>query len=367
MCTNRVLFLTKQALIILLLLALFGSLTSIPLLAQSDIADPIIRIDNIFTNAAERDAFSGSVLIAKEGSILLEKGYGYAIREWDVPNTADTKFLIGSITKQFTAMAILILHERGTLTVDDAICIYFDDCPETWSNVTIHHLLTHTGGIPEYIGSPAFNENLTHNVGIDEIIGWFRDQPLDFAPGENWSYSNSGYVLLGEVIREVSGESYQTFLRENIFEPVGLSNTGYASNTRVIDHMASGYADSYLRADYINYSIPYSAGALYSTVGDLNRWNQALHNGQVISQATWDMMLARAFTFPDGSGSKYAYGLNFSSIGEHPVIGHGGGINGFVSINLYFPEQEISVIILENIEEDPGMLLEITTNILLEQ
>jgi CubicO group peptidase (beta-lactamase class C family) len=267
------------------LLLLLASLIISPSAAQDE-EDPISRIDNVLRTAAEDNRFSGSILIARDGEILLSEGYGYAVREWDVPNTSDSVFYIGSITKQFTAMAILSLQERGLLSIEDSICDYLDECAEAWQDITIHQLLNHTSGIKEYTSMAAFNEQMTRFSRPENLIDWFIDEPLDFAPGEAWSYSNSGYHLLGLVIANVSEISYQRYLSENFFVPLGMEHTGYGSNTRIIENMADGYAGTSIRAAYIDYSIPYSAGGLYSTVSDLYLWNQALHNGEIVSQDT---------------------------------------------------------------------------------
>jgi CubicO group peptidase (beta-lactamase class C family) len=346
----------------LFLLLLLASLIFSPSLAQDE-EDPISRIDAVLRNAVENDSFSGAVLVARDGEILLSEGYGYAVREWDVPNTSDSVFYIGSITKQFTAMAILMLQERGLLTVQDPICNYLDECPDTWADITIYHLLNHTSGVPEHANIPNFATLMSHQTRPQEILDWFIDRPLDFVPGESWSYSNSGYILLGLILEKVSDESYQNFLRENIFEPLGMEHTGYGSNSRVIEHMTQGYSSAFIRAQYIHMSVPYAAGALYSTVGDLYLWNQALYSGQVVSQETWDAMLEAAYPV-EGEDTDYAYGLAIGTLAGSPYIGHGGAIPGFSSVIAHLTEQNIDIIVLANLESNPIIYAETIAGLL---
>ena len=336
------------ALFSLLILAFF--ITPNLSIAQDANTDVSARIDTFLTNMADQDLFSGSVLVARAGEILLSKGYGMANLDWDVPNTADTKFRIGSITKQFTAMSILLLQEQGKLTIHDPICTYIEDCPDTWADITIEHLLLHTSGIPNFTELPDY----VPTSGLRSLplatIQRFIDKPLDFQPGEEWYYSNSGYILLGYLIQEVSGQSYQRFLRDNIFEPFGLTDSGYDENYRIIKNRALGYENSRRVASFIDMTVPYAAGALYSTVGDLYTWIQALMNGEVVPQAVLDAMWQASVPIPDAPDTKYAYGLVSYPIADHAAIGHDGSINGFSSTLNYFPDDKVTIIALSNWE-----------------
>src|SRR5438552_78915 len=182
--------------------------------------------------------FMGTVLVAQDGKILLDKGYGFANLECEIPNTPTTKFRLGSITKQFTAASILLLEERGKLKVEDPVKKYLPTAPAAWDKVTIFHLLTHTAGIPN---TPDFAGMSISSTA--ENVARFRDKPLDFQPGERWNYSNSGYILLGLLIEWLSGERYADFVRENIFAPLGMKDSGYDSNTALIERRASGYSN----------------------------------------------------------------------------------------------------------------------------
>jgi len=198
-------------------------------------APEIARKVEEYMNAAMRiNRFSGSVLLARDGQPIVSRGYGLANIENDVSNTPQTVFRLGSVTKQFTAMAILLLQERGKLSVNDPICKYLADCPQTWQPITIKNLLTHTAGIPNYTDFPDFTKTAAAETTTAELITRFRDKPLQFALGEKFAYSNSGYYLLGAIIERVSGKSYPDFLQENIFAPLGMKHTGYDNPVRII-------------------------------------------------------------------------------------------------------------------------------------
>jgi CubicO group peptidase (beta-lactamase class C family) len=226
--------------------------------------------------------FMGSVLVAKGADVLLSKGYGSANLEWDVPNSPVTKFRLGSITKQFTSASILLLQERGKLNVEDSVKKYMADAPAAWDKVTIYHLLTHTSGIPSFTSFPEYSKWEPFAATPAEEVARFRDKPLDFAPGEKWNYSNSGYVLLGYLIEKIAGVTYEKFVRENIFTPLGMQDSGYDSNSAVIARRAAGYTkgkDGLENAGFINMTIPFAAGSLYSTTLDLLKWEQGLFGG----------------------------------------------------------------------------------------
>ena len=232
-----------------------------------------------------RSRFMGSVLVAQDGKVLLDKGYGFANLEWDVPNTPTTKFRLGSITKQFTAASILLLEERGKLKVEDPVKKYMPNAPAAWDKITIFHLLTHTSGIPSFTGFSDYESHEAQAMTPGKLVEWFRDKPLEFEPGTKWNYSNSGYVLLGYLIEKISGQSYSDFVQQNIFTPLGMKDSGYDSNSAIIAHRAAGYAPGKsgpVNAGFVHMSIPFSAGALYSTTEDLLRWEQGLFGGKVL-------------------------------------------------------------------------------------
>lgn len=301
------------------------------------------RMDAYLAAAHGLDRFSGSVLVARGGKIVLRRGYGQANYELGVPNTPETRFRLGSITKQFTAMAILRLEVQGRLKVTDPVSAFFPDYPGG-GRITLHHLLTHTSGIPNLTEFPDYAAAMSRPTTALETVARFKDRPLDFPPGERFSYSNSGYILLGAIIEKVTGRSYEEHLRDDILRPLGLNDTGYDHATPVLPGRASGYefaGDVKVNAPYIDMSVPHAAGALYSTVDDLYKWDRVLATETLAPRA----VLERMFTpFKDG----YAYGWSIGSFAGHRNIRHGGGINGFTTDISRFPDDDACIIVLNN-------------------
>lgn len=320
----------------LLLLAL----PALPCLAQD-----AARMDQIVQPYVANHTFMGSVLVARGPQILFNKGYGFADLEWDVPNSPSTKFRLGSVTKQFTAASILLLEERGKLSVNDPVKKYLPDAPAAWDRITIFNLLTHTSGIPNFTSFPDYPKLEPFATTAGQLVARFRDKPLDFAPGEKWSYSNSGYVLLTYLIEKVTGGSYEAFVRDNIFTPLGMKDSGYDSNSAVILHRASGYVfndNRFQNAGFVHMSVPQGAGALYSSTEDLLKWEQGLFGGKVLQPASLEKM-----TTP--FKNHYAFGLQVDSVGGHKSIVHGGGIEGFNTELAYYPEDKLTVVVLGNV------------------
>jgi CubicO group peptidase (beta-lactamase class C family) len=306
--------------------------------------DRVARMEQIIQGSVPK-RFMGSVLVAQNGKILLDKGYGFANLEWEVPNSPVSKFRLGSITKQFTAASIMLLEERGKLKTEDPIKKYMADAPAAWDKVTIFHLLTHTSGIPSFTGFPDYRSREAEAITPEKLVEWFRDKPLEFQPGEKWNYSNSGYVLLGYLIEKISGQTYSDFVQKNIFTPLGMKDSGYDSNSLIIAHRASGYSpakDGPINAGFVHMSIPFSAGALYSTTGDLLRWEQGLFGGKVLTAASLAKM-----TTP--FKQDYAFGLTVSTSNGHKMIAHGGGIEGFNTALAYYPDDALVVAVLANL------------------
>jgi CubicO group peptidase (beta-lactamase class C family) len=304
------------------------------------------RLDSLLTKLAAESDFTGSALVARGDNILISKGYGEADRAKKTPNTAQTKFRIASVTKEFTSMAILILQAEGRLNVHDRICNYISDCPSTWQAITIHHLLTHTSGIPDYYSSPGW-ENFTSMVmSPSDIITQFKDKPLDFQPSAGWKYSNSGYVLLGHIIEQVSGMTYGEFLQEKIFSPLKMMDSGYLGD---VEGMAVGYAkvDTVTPAKFEDPSGLFASGGLYSTTGDLYLWDKALYTDILISKELREVMLTPHADVPLAD-NKYGYGWFIGDTVGHPMVGHTGRIEGFTSFNAYYPEDKTAVVVLCN-------------------
>ena len=251
--------------------------------------EPSARMEQIIQSYVADKKFMGSVLVAQDGKIRLDKGYGFANLEWNIPDSPATKFRLGSITKQFTAASILLLEERGKLKVEDPVKKHLPDAPAAWDKITIYNLLTHTSGIPSFTSFPDYRSTEATPTTPEQLVARFRDKPLNFQPGEKWEYSNSGYVLLGYLLEKISGQSYKDFVQENIFKPLAMNDSGYDSNSALIQRRASGYSPSRngpVNAGYIDMTIPFSAGALYSTTNDLLRWEQGLFGGKVLSSAS---------------------------------------------------------------------------------
>jgi CubicO group peptidase (beta-lactamase class C family) len=308
--------------------------------------DLVARVDALLSERAKQNRFSGSILIARDGRVLLSKGYGMANYELDIPNTPQTKFRLGSITKQFTALAVMMLQERGKLNVQDSICKYVAECPAAWQPVTIHHLLTHTSGIWNFTSSPEYQKTWALPSPVADTLARFRDKPLEFTPGERFNYSNSGYVLLGHLIEKVSGQTYEAFLRENIFEPLRMTNTGYDNAATLLKHRASGYTmrtGTITNAPYLNMTIPHAAGALYSTVEDLYLWDQALYTEKLVKRTTLDAMF-KPFK------NNYGYGFSIEKRFGLNTISHGGAINGFTTFISRYPDEKTTIIVLGNLD-----------------
>jgi len=300
------------------------------------------RMDQVVQFYASKNQFMGSVLVARGDEVLFSKGYGFANLEWDIANTPSTKFRLASVSKQFTAAAILLLEERGKLKVEDLVKAHLPDAPAAWDKITIFNLLTHTSGITNESGQLPTIPFATTVANVAR----FRDKPLDFESGEKYNYSNNGYILLGYLVERLSGRTLEAFLKDNIFTPLGMKDSGYDSNSAVIARRASGYDSDPLKgavnSNYIHMSIPGGAGALYSTTEDLLRWEQGLFGGKLLKAATLQKM-----TTPFKNG--YAFGLGVGSANGRKTIRHNGAINGFNTLLTYYPESKTTVVVLSNL------------------
>ncbi|HET7433888.1 MAG TPA: serine hydrolase domain-containing protein [Thermoanaerobaculia bacterium] len=312
-------------------------------------------LDAIAARYYKPDGPGAAVLVIKDGRTLLRKGYGLADLELRVPVTPDNIFRIGSLTKQFTTVAILQQVQRGNIKLDDAITKYLPNAPVRGKTVTIEHLLTHTSGIPSYTDQPKFWETMREDRKPEELLAIAKDVPPDFDPGTSWHYDNSGYILLGMLLEKVTGTPYADYMRKQVFEPAGLKHTDYDVNDKVIVNRAHGYSRSHgewINAPYISMTTPYAAGALISTVDDLARWNDALAEGKLVDPK----LLARAQTsyrLSDGTMTGYGYGWGMRTYEGHRIVEHGGGINGFQSYALAMPDDHIYVVVLANANRSP--------------
>jgi CubicO group peptidase (beta-lactamase class C family) len=303
------------------------------------------KIDEYLSAHVQQGSFSGVVLVAKSGKILACKSYGMANYEHDIPNSPQTKFQIGSMTKSFTAFAIMLLENSKLLSFEDALAKYLPDFPGG-KNITIHHLLTHTSGIPKLEDIPNYNNLIDTNTPLEEIIKNLHDLPVEFAPGDDYSYSNSGYMILGLVIEKVTEGPYGVFLKEHIFDPLEMKNTIVADPTDLIKNRASGYTaggDAGLKnAEYENLFVLRGAGGICSTVEDLYLWDRALYTDKLLDQES----LEKAYILPEGR--RYGYGWVISKRFGHNMIWHDGSTAGFQSYFARFPDDDACIIILSN-------------------
>ena len=317
------------------------------------------KIDAVMAGVYKPDEPGAALIVRKGGQTVLRKGYGLADLELGVPVTPDMVFRLGSITKQFTAVSVLMLAQEGKLGLGDEITKFLSDYPTQGRKITVEHLLTHTSGIQSYTDMSEWLSLWRKDMTLKELVDLFKDKPMQFEPGASWAYNNSGYVLLGAIIEKVSGRTYADFVRQRIFEPLGLKGSSYDDTERVVPRRVRGYqkGDSgFVNAPYLSMSQPYAAGSLMSTVDDLSVWSDAVFSGRLVRKEWLD----RAFTpfaLADGESSGYGYGWFVGDFAGHRSIEHGGGINGFATYELTLPEDGIFIAILTNsaVEgRDPG-------------
>jgi CubicO group peptidase (beta-lactamase class C family) len=315
--------------------------------------DKVARIDDLMSQYHQQGQFNGTVLVADKGTVIVKKGYGMADTEWDIPNAPDTKFRLGSITKQFTSMLIMQLVEAGKIKLDGKLSEYLPYYrKDTGDKVTIHHLLTHTSGIPSYTSLPGFFKNVSRDpYGVEEFVKKYCSGDLKFEPGSKFEYDNSGYFLLGAIIEQVSGKPYEKVLQERIFDPLGMKDTGYDHHEMILKKRASGYekgpGGALINAPYLDMSLPYAAGSLYSTVEDLYKWDRALYTDKLLSESN------KAIMFKPFLGN-YAYGwfVDGQKLGttqdKVPAISHGGGINGFNTLEVRLISDKSLIVLFNN-------------------
>lgn len=309
--------------------------------------------DRIISSEFKPREPGGVVLVARKGEVIYQKAFGMANVELNVPMGEEMVFNVGSITKQFTAVAVLQLAEQGKLSLQDEVTKYLPDYPTGGQKITVENLLTHTAGIPasapEAMTSLQGRKNL---VGLQEIIATFKQRPLDFAPGTKWSYSNNGYMLLGAVIEKASGMSYPEYLSRNIFGPAGMTQTLFGDDQMLVKNRAASYVYSRAESRFLNarndkLETAYSAGAIQSTAADLFRWNRALHAHRLLKKDSLEKALTE-HRLPGGKGTHYGYGWFVGNIQGSPLVEHGGNMGGFMSHAIYLPREDVFVAVLYN-------------------
>lgn len=308
------------------------------------------KIDAVMSEIYKPGQPGAAVIVRKNGETVFRKGYGLADLELGVPVEPDMVFRLGSVTKQFTAVSILLLAQEGKLGLQDEITKLLPDYPTQGRKITVEHLLTHTSGIQSYTDLAEWLPLWRKDFTLKELIDLFKDKPMQFEPGESWAYNNSGYILLGAIIEKVSGKTYEGFIEANIFKPLGMKQSYYGSAERVIPRRISGYQTGkggFVNAPYLSMTQPYAAGSLLSTVDDLALWSDAVFSGRLVRKEWLD----KAFTpyrLKNGESSGYGYGWFIADFSGRRSIEHGGGINGFTSYAMTFPEDGLFLSILTN-------------------
>lgn len=338
-------------LIVLCFVLLIAVTILTPLSAAGEVDEDLSRRIETFLAGVYSDDEPGAAVIAvREGAVVYRGAIGMADLELGVPLEPEMVFRLGSITKQFTAAAILLLEEEGKLEVTDPITEYLPDYPTNGHTITIEHLLTHTSGIYSYTDLPGYMATtVRQDMTVEELIEQFKDQPMEFSPGERWSYSNSGYILLGAILEEVSGVTYAEFLEDRIFEPLDLQQT-YYGGPQIIPNRVTGYdnnANGLRNAYPLSMTQPYAAGSILSTVDDLAQWNAALFGGDLLSSASLEKMTS-PYTLNDGSSASYGYGLAATQLRGSAALTHGGGIFGFQTLGIHIPDHDVYVAVLSN-------------------
>ena len=323
----------------------------LPNFAQS-VADKQLTsgIDKLLSEQFKTGEAGATALVSRKGQIIYKKAFGMANMELNIPMQPDNVFRIGSMSKQFTAVAILQLMEQGKLNLQDDITRFIPDYPTHGHKITIEHLLTHTSGIMSYTNMNEFGSIMRLDKKPEEMISFFKFQPMEFSPGTKWNYNNSGYFLLGYIIEKLSGKTYPEYVEENFFKPLEMNNSYYGSDSRIIKNRAAAYSKNekeFVNADPLSMTQPYAAGSLQSTVEDLYKWNQAIHSYKLVKKESLD----KAFTpyvLSTGKKTDYGYGWSLGNIQGSPTIEHGGGINGFLTMGIYLPKEDVFVAVFSN-------------------
>lgn len=308
--------------------------------------DFVAKARTLIQNYVAKNQFSGTVLVAAKGKPVFSEGFGFANRELNVKAGPDTVYRIASITKQFTAVAILQLQEQGKLSVDDLVSKYYDKAPPAWSRITIKHLLTHRSGIPSYTDQPSFLTDMRVEKTPEQLVAVTRDMPLQFEPGAQYRYDNSGYILLGWIIEKVSGEKYADYVQKHILDPLGMKRSGYDMPANIIPGRAAGYqvqGDAWINAPYLAMTQLYATGSLYSTTGDLLIWVEGLYADKIMSKASREAMMT-------DHGNGFGFGSIVWARDSHKYSGHSGNINGFASALTRYVDDKVTIIVLSNLQ-----------------
>jgi CubicO group peptidase (beta-lactamase class C family) len=318
----------------------------------AETADKAAKIDKLMSQYADYGVFSGTVLVSVRDQVLFKKGYGLANRKWDIPNTPDVKFRLGSITKQFTSMLVMQQVAKSTMRLDGHLSDYLPYYrKDVGSKVTVHQLLNHTSGIPSYTDDPKFIPDISRNYyAVDDFVKRFCSGDLQFEPGTKFHYNNSGYFILGAILEHITGKPYEVLLKDNILDPLGMKDSGYDHTADILPKRATGYQrglDEIVHAPYLEMALPYAAGSLYSTVEDLDKWDQALYTDKLLPAE----LKQKIFT---AGLEHYGYGWTINTVPTNDpgagqtMIAHGGEINGFGTLEQRLVGDHVLIVLLNN-------------------
>ncbi|UUF16290.1 MULTISPECIES: serine hydrolase domain-containing protein [Flavobacterium] len=309
------------------------------------------KIDSLITSKFKPENPGAVFLAVKKGKVVYRKAFGMADLEMNIKMKPEFVFEIGSMTKQFTAVSVLMLAEQGKLKLDDEITKFIPDYPTNGNVITLHHLLTHTSGIKDFTSMKSIKDIARQDLSPKELVDFFKNEPVDFKPGEQYKYCNSGYMLLGYIIEIVSGKTYEEFITQNIFKKAGMENSYYASHDKIIKNRVSGYRDKngYINANYISFSIPYASGSIMSNVDDLLKWQNAI-NTNILLNPVYTEKAFTNYKLNNGTNIDYGYGWHLEKVKNKIIREHGGSIFGFKSMGVYEPTEQIYVVGLSNCE-----------------
>lgn len=320
--------------------------------AQTQVASQSLaqQMDQLAASYYKNNEPGATVIVTKDGKTVFRKAYGMSDMQAKRAMQPNDVMRLGSITKQFTAVSILLLVDEGKLALSDTVQSVFPDYPETGKKITIEHLLTHTSGIPSYTSKPGFFSMMDKDISVADMVASFKNDALEFEPGARYNYSNSGYFLLGAIIEKISGESYAKFVEKRLFQPLEMTATAYEGFERSKQTQAAGHAANaggFVASKVISMSLPYAAGSLRSSVDDLAKWDAAISAGKLLKPATWQRAFSD-YVMSNGQGAHYGFGWSLGQLEGSPMIAHGGGINGFSTYALRLPNEKVYVAVLTN-------------------
>ena len=334
-----------HALILVLVLS-----SQLAIAQQKDLRQITDSFDKMLSEQFKPHEPGASALVARNGQVIYKKAFGMANLELDLPMQVDNVFWVASIGKQFTAVAILQLMEQGKLNLQDEITKFIPDYPTQGNKISIEHLLTHSSGIHNFSGMKDPEKKLALDCTPNEVIDFFKNLPMRFTPGTKWEYSNSGYFLLGYIIEQITGKPYSVYLEDNFFKPLGMTNSLYANDIRIIKNRVGAYSQGehgFENSKPRNITHVYSAGAIQSTVEDLFKWHQAVHSNKLVKKESLDKAFTR-YKLSDGKETDYGYGWRLGYVYESPSIWHGGAIEGFGTTEMYLPKEDVFVAVFSN-------------------